>query len=74
MEISLNGESRRIEDGTTLQGLVGMLQLPDRALAIAVNRKVITRAKWPEVVLQPGDRVELVRAIGGGCWHCAEKG
>lgn len=66
MEISLNGESRRIEDGTTLQGLVGMLQLPDRALAIAVNRKVITRAKWPEVVLQPGDRVELVRAIGGG--------
>ena len=66
MEISLNGEPRQIEDGTTLQGLVSTLQLPDRALAIAVNRKVITRAKWPEVVLQPGDRVELVRAIGGG--------
>ena len=66
MEISLNGEPRQIEEGTTLQGLVGTLQLPDRALAIAVNRKVITRAKWPEVVLLPGDRVELVRAIGGG--------
>lgn len=66
MEISLNGEPRLVEDGTTLQGLVGTLQLPDRALAIAVNRKVITRAKWPEFVLQPGDRVELVRAIGGG--------
>ncbi len=66
MEISLNGEPRQIEEGMTLQGLVGTLQLPDRALAIAVNRKVITRAKWPEVVLQPGDRVELVRAIGGG--------
>lgn len=66
MEISLNGEPRLVEDGTTLQGLVGTLQLPDRALAIAVNRKVITRAKWPEVVLQHGDRVELVRAIGGG--------
>ncbi len=66
MEISLNGEPRQIEEGMTLQGLVGTLQLPDRALAIAGNRKVITRAKWPEVVLQPGDRVELVRAIGGG--------
>ena len=66
MEISLNGEPRQIEEGTTLQGLVGTLQLPDRALAIAVNRKVITRAKWPEVVFLPGDRVELVRAIGGG--------
>ena len=33
MEISLNGEPRQIEEGTTLQGLVGTLQLPDRALA-----------------------------------------
>lgn len=66
MEISLNGEPRQIEEGMTLQGLVGTLQLPDRALAIAVNRKVITRAKWPEVVLKHGDQVELVRAIGGG--------
>ena len=66
MEIRLNGEPRQIEEGTTLQKLVGTLQLPNQALAIAVNRKVVTRAKWPEVVLLQGDQVELVRAIGGG--------
>lgn len=66
MEIRLNGENRQIGDGTTLQELIGSLQLPNRALAVAVNRKVITRQKWPEYVLQPADQVELVRAIGGG--------
>lgn len=66
MEIRLNGENRQVGDGTTLQELIGSLQLPNRALAVAVNRKVITRQKWPEYVLQPADQVELVRAIGGG--------
>lgn len=66
MEIKLNGDVCQIEDGMTLQELVDSLQLPNRALAIAVNRTVITRQKWPEVVLSPADQVELVRAIGGG--------
>ena len=66
MEIKLNGEIRQIKDGMTLQELVDSLQLPNRALAVAVNGTVITRQKWPEVVLYPADQVELVRAIGGG--------
>ena len=66
IEIRLNGETRQINDGSTLQELIGSLQLPNRALAVAVNRKVVTRQKWPEYVLQPADQVELVRAIGGG--------
>lgn len=59
MEIKLNGEIRQIKDGMTLQELVDSLQLPNRALAVAVNRTVITRQKWPEVVLHPADQVEL---------------
>jgi len=66
MEIKLNGEGRQVADGTTLQALVSELGLPNRAMAIAVNRRVITKAKWGECVLQAGDVVELVRAIGGG--------
>ncbi len=66
MEIRLNGETRQVEDGLTLHDLISSLQLPNRALAVAVNRKVVARQKWPEYVLQPADQVELVRAIGGG--------
>ncbi|MBS7327136.1 MAG: sulfur carrier protein ThiS [Oxalobacter sp.] len=66
MEIRLNGENRQVADGITLQALVDELKVPNRAMAIAVNRRVVTKTKWAEHVLQAGDVVELVRAIGGG--------
>ena len=66
IEIKLNGETRQVDDGCPLQDLISSLQLPNRALAVAVNRKVISRQTWQECILQPADQVELVRAIGGG--------
>ncbi len=66
MEIKLNGENRQVTDGITLQILVNELKVPNRAMAIAVNRQVVTKAKWTGYVLRAGDVVELVRAIGGG--------
>jgi sulfur carrier protein len=37
-----------------------------KSLAVAVNREVVPRQLWPQHVLQPSDRVDIVRAIGGG--------
>jgi sulfur carrier protein len=42
------------------------LALPGQALALAVNREVVPRQMWPQRALQPQDRVDIVRAIGGG--------
>ncbi|MDR1311468.1 MAG: sulfur carrier protein ThiS [Burkholderiaceae bacterium] len=66
IEIELNGETRQIATGHTLQNLVDTMQLAGQALAIAVNRQVVSRQKWGERSLTQGDRVEIVRAIGGG--------
>ena len=64
--IELNGEAREIDDSTCVQDLIDALSLTHQALAIAVNREVVTRAKWCEVRFAAGDRVDIVRAIGGG--------
>ncbi|MDF3036543.1 MAG: thiS, partial [Paucimonas sp.] len=40
--------------------------LAGKALAVAINREVVPRSQWVERVLQPSDRVDIVRAIGGG--------
>jgi sulfur carrier protein len=66
IQIELNGEAYSIAKGHNLQNLIDTLQLTGQALAIAVNRQVISRQKWSERALEPGDRVEVVRAIGGG--------
>lgn len=66
MEIQLNGESRQIPAALTAQGLIELLALQDRRLAMEVNEEIIPRSRFAEHRLHPGDRVEIVRAIGGG--------
>ncbi|MCM1128673.1 MAG: sulfur carrier protein ThiS [Alistipes senegalensis] len=66
IRIELNGEGREMAEGATLLDLVASLQLTGQALAVAVNRQVIARQKWPEYALKDGDKVDIVRAIGGG--------
>lgn len=65
IEIQLNGEAHSVAVGQSLHDLIESLQLTG-ALAVAVNRQVVTRQLWLQRELQPNDRVEIVRAIGGG--------
>ena len=65
-EIILNGAPHQVAPGATLNDLVEALELSNQALALAVNRTVVPRQQWRERGVQPGDQVEVVRAIGGG--------
>ena len=64
--IELNGEVRIISGSDSVQDLIDALSLTNQALAIAVNRAVVPRAKWREHRFVSGDKVDVVRAIGGG--------
>lgn len=64
--IELNGASRTIEKNHCVQDLINALLLTNQALAIAVNREVVPRAQWATYRFSEGDKVDVVRAIGGG--------
>lgn len=64
--ITLNGEAYQLAEGETLAGLVGTLDLSGQTIAVAVNRQIIARPHWPTHSLQAQDKVDVVRAIGGG--------
>jgi sulfur carrier protein len=66
IEIELNGAPHRIASGQHLQGLIETLALANQALAVAVNREIVPRDVWPLRRLMSQDRVDVVRAIGGG--------
>jgi len=66
MEIVLNGTPHRLLAQQTVAALVAELNMSDKAIAVAVNRKVIARGRWQEYQLQTHDIVDVVRAIGGG--------
>jgi len=66
IEIELNGAPHALDGQHSLQQLVESLELAGKGIAVAVNRKVVPRQQWQERQLQARDRVDIVRAIGGG--------
>jgi sulfur carrier protein len=65
LEILLNGEKRQLKS-MLLADLIAELNLSQQAIAVAVNRQIIPKSQWAEHHLQVDDKVDLVRAIGGG--------
>jgi thiamine biosynthesis protein ThiS len=66
MEIRLNGETRDVGDGISIHDLLEDLGLGARRVAVERNRDIVPRASYAEIVLQPGDVVEVVQFVGGG--------
>ncbi len=66
MQITFNGEKRRIAAGTTVAALLAELQLNPRYLAVELNLDVVPRARHGAQLLQDGDRLEVVTLVGGG--------
>lgn len=66
MNIILNGESHAIEDGATVASLIDALGLAGQRLAVEVNGEIVPRGEHAAHILREGDKVEVVRAIGGG--------
>ena len=66
LQITLNGEPRRVEAGETLADLVAALGQPPQALATAVNGEFVARAARAQTVLREGDAVFTFQPITGG--------
>jgi thiamine biosynthesis protein ThiS len=66
VRVTVNGEPREVEAGTTVARLVELLALAPERLAVELNREVLRRALWAATELAEGDRVEIVHFVGGG--------
>ena len=64
--LQLNGNAYQVEDGATLADLVASLSLTGKAIAIAINREVLSDSQWSQRRLLSTDAIDIVRAIGGG--------
>ncbi len=55
-----------LADDCTAQDLVHRLGLEGKRFAMEVNGDILPRSVHPTHRLAPGDRVEVVHAVGGG--------
>ena len=65
-KIQLNGESHEIKDGTNLNELLNKLKIQKNKVAIEVNGEIVEKNKYQNLILNKGDKVEIVQFIGGG--------
>ena len=66
MQILVNGTPHEVSDAVSVAALLEGLQLQEQRLAIELNGMILPRSHWRAQCLSRGDRVEIVRAIGGG--------
>ncbi len=66
ISITVNGDKLKIEEDSTIEILLELLNITPARLAIEINGEVIPRSEILEKVLQDGDILEIVKAIGGG--------
>lgn len=65
MTIMMNGESYEF-DGVTLSDLLAELQLINARIAVAVNGDFVCSAERNTLVVEAGDKVEIVAPQAGG--------
>ena len=68
MKVLVNGQPSDFPEGSTVAEIVRRHGDGNggRGLAVALNGAVVRRADWSQVRLNEADKVEVLRAIGGG--------
>ncbi|MFQ5349968.1 MAG: sulfur carrier protein ThiS [Thermoanaerobaculia bacterium] len=65
-EVEVNGESRRLPPGASVDDLVRGLGRDPRTVAVEYNGEILARASYVTTVLASGDRLEIVHFVQGG--------
>jgi thiazole synthase len=66
VEITLNGETKRLDAPTSVRGLLEGLGLDPAKIAVERNLQIVPRSTYADVAVANGDRLEIVHFIGGG--------
>ena len=66
MQITVNGESREVAQGTTVAGLLDELRMTGKPVAVEVNLELVPRQQHAEHRLAESDHLEIVTLVGGG--------
>ncbi|HOD49654.1 MAG TPA: sulfur carrier protein ThiS [Candidatus Hydrogenedentes bacterium] len=66
MRITLNGETREVQPGITVHGLILEFGRQPAATVVERNGEIVDRDSYASLHLLDGDTVELVQFVGGG--------
>lgn len=66
MRVIVNGEPMEMPEGVSVDGLLERLKVKREYTAVALNRQITPKTQYADTHLKDGDKVEIVRPMGGG--------
>ena len=66
MLIHVNGETKEVPAGLSLEELLEHLALPRERIAIELNQEVVRKSEWSVIKVEDDSRLEIVHFVGGG--------
>ena len=66
VQVMANGAAVELDEGATLDDLLGQLGLGAKWVVVERNGEPVPRREAAATLLADGDRLELVRAVAGG--------
>ncbi|WP_198244250.1 sulfur carrier protein ThiS [methane-oxidizing endosymbiont of Gigantopelta aegis] len=66
MKITVNGETKSYVEKVTIANVISELGLQGKRIAVELNKEIVPYDQYDAHLLNDGDRLEIVQAIGGG--------
>tara|TARA_X000001036_G_scaffold261400_1_gene242996 strand:- start:165 stop:380 length:216 start_codon:yes stop_codon:yes gene_type:complete len=66
IKIFVNGALTEIPLNLNIYKLLDQLDVQKKHIAIEINENIIFKTDWESTKLEEGDKIEIVKAIGGG--------
>lgn len=67
MEVQVNNQTLSVSENCQLQSVLEQCGIASsKGIAVAVNNTVKPRNNWPSTILQPDDKITIIRATQGG--------
>lgn len=64
--LTINGQPRTFPRRLSVSSLIEELELRDKRIALERNGEIVPRGRFDGVLLDHGDVIEIVVAVGGG--------
>jgi sulfur carrier protein len=66
MKVLINGEKIEVSGRPSLSELLRDFSFTDGRIAIELNKVVVRRNEWSNVIINDADRIEIIHFVGGG--------
>ena len=66
IQVTVNGAAQRFEQPLAVSALIEKMSLAGKKIAVERNGEIVPRSRHREILVEDGDRLEIVVAVGGG--------